>query len=244
MFPTVRTLVRTTPSLHDEMWAGLRSDVPQTIGRISTKYLGSWPQSILHVGSGTGRDLSVLARHVDECAGVDVRHSMIQYAKECHPGLTFHQVDLCTFDLWRQFHVVSCMDMTLSALHHDEDFDRALGRLYAHTHVNGYMVLELVNRPAALAHDLPRTFTFRQLAGAAQHRYLGQKLVREIVWRTATGDGDEVHDHVEFRTTTAEEGLAALERHRFSVLDVFDNRNLEGTSGQGWSLVFVTQKTA
>lgn len=64
------------------------------------------PKSVLDAGCGTGRVGIELARHGIEVVGADLDASMLAYAREQAPDITWVRSDLAALDLGRTFDVV------------------------------------------------------------------------------------------------------------------------------------------
>ncbi|WP_231114740.1 class I SAM-dependent methyltransferase [Lentzea aerocolonigenes] len=64
------------------------------------------PSSVLDAGCGTGRVAIELARHGIEVVGADLDESMLAYAREQAPDITWVRSDLALLDLGRTFDVV------------------------------------------------------------------------------------------------------------------------------------------
>ncbi|MER5890460.1 class I SAM-dependent methyltransferase [Streptomyces sp. NPDC001941] len=246
MLPNVKNMLYSSPELYDEAWAGMVDDIADTIRHVSQTYLTGAPGSILDAGCGTGRDLGELSTYVADCTGVDVQEPMVNYAASQHENITFQVADLRSMELGRQYEFVYCVGLVLSNLHDDNDFHAALSRLAVHTLPGGLFVMEVVNRPEELATDMPCDFTVGSLRGQSVYRMEHGKLIRERLWRSIDDESAEpVRDYVEFRTTSSDEGRAALARHGFEVLQVHDNRLLRPSEElNGWRLVFVARKTS
>jgi 2-polyprenyl-3-methyl-5-hydroxy-6-metoxy-1,4-benzoquinol methylase len=64
------------------------------------------PKTVLDAGCGTGRVAIELARRGVAVVGVDVDPSMLATARKTAPTIEWHEQDLATLDLGRQFEVV------------------------------------------------------------------------------------------------------------------------------------------
>ncbi|MEV6240435.1 class I SAM-dependent methyltransferase [Lentzea sp. NPDC051838] len=64
------------------------------------------PKSVLDAGCGTGRVAIELARHGIEVVGADLDESMLAFAREHAPDITWVRSDLAELDLGRTFDVV------------------------------------------------------------------------------------------------------------------------------------------
>lgn len=64
------------------------------------------PQTVLDAGCGTGRVAIELARRGCSVVGVDIDPQMLATARRKAPDLEWHQADLATVDLGRQFDLI------------------------------------------------------------------------------------------------------------------------------------------
>jgi ubiquinone/menaquinone biosynthesis C-methylase UbiE len=64
------------------------------------------PKTVLDAGCGTGRVAIELVRHGIEVVGVDLDESMLAYARQHAPDITWVRSDLAELDLRRTFDVV------------------------------------------------------------------------------------------------------------------------------------------
>ncbi|HEV8367660.1 MAG TPA: class I SAM-dependent methyltransferase [Pyrinomonadaceae bacterium] len=65
----------------------------------------------LDVGCGSsGRIVDLLQSHGFEVEGLDVSQRMIELAKRRHPAVTFHQADICEWELPKKYDLISAWD--------------------------------------------------------------------------------------------------------------------------------------
>lgn len=65
----------------------------------------------LDVGCGSsGRIVDLLQSHGFEVEGLDVSPRMIELAKRRHPAVTFHQADICAWELPKKYDLISAWD--------------------------------------------------------------------------------------------------------------------------------------
>jgi SAM-dependent methyltransferase len=92
--------------------------------------------TLLDVACGTGRHLQLLAPHY-RCEGVELDPAMAAIARA--RGLTVHQGDLATFDLGREFDVVTCL---FSSIGYAAELGPAVRNLARHLAPGGLLVVE------------------------------------------------------------------------------------------------------
>jgi len=71
----------------------------------------SSPGTALDVGCGSsGRIIDLLVAHRFAVEGLDISPEMIALAKKKHPSVTFHQADICSWDVPRRYDFISAWD--------------------------------------------------------------------------------------------------------------------------------------
>jgi ubiquinone/menaquinone biosynthesis C-methylase UbiE len=117
---------------------------------------------LLDVGCGTGGHFPFLKKWYS-IEGLDIDPHMLQVARKRHPDITFHQGDMVSFDLKKQYDAVTCLfsaigyAMTIPKLH------SAIESLGRHTKPGGVVVVEpwfspeqwKVGKPSAVFVDKP-----------------------------------------------------------------------------------------
>lgn len=97
------------------------------------------PTSVLDAGCGTGRVAIELARRGLAAVGADRDVSMLAEARRQAPDLEWHEVDLATLDLDRQFDVV-VLAGNVPLFCPEEDRDRLVARCAAHVAPSGRLI--------------------------------------------------------------------------------------------------------
>jgi len=97
--------------------------------------------SWLDVACGTGRHLEILQRR-HACTGVDASPAMLRIARRRLSGVRLVRGDMRTFQLDRQFDVVSCLFSAIANLHTERDLGRAFGNFARHLRPGGVAVVE------------------------------------------------------------------------------------------------------
>lgn len=68
-------------------------------------------RTALDIGCGSsGRIIDLLTTHGFDVEGVDLSCRMIELAKQRHPNVTFHHVDICEWELSRKYDLISAWD--------------------------------------------------------------------------------------------------------------------------------------
>jgi SAM-dependent methyltransferase len=102
----------------------------------------------LDVACGTGRHLELL-RRTHPVVGVDGSADMLRIARKRLPGVRLVLADMRTFDLGRQFDVVSCLFSAIGHLDTKDDVQKAFANMAQHTRPGGVVIVEPWIPPSA-----------------------------------------------------------------------------------------------
>jgi SAM-dependent methyltransferase len=97
--------------------------------------------TLLDVACGTGHHMSLLREWYD-VEGVDVEPSLLSVARERLPGVPLHLGDMRTFNLGKQFDVVTCLFSSIGYMQTPEDLLHALVNMAGHLAPAGVMIVE------------------------------------------------------------------------------------------------------
>ena len=98
-------------------------------------------RTLLDVACGTGKHLAELRAWYD-VEGVDVDPALLAIARERLPGVPLHEGDLVSFDLGREFDVVTCLFSSVAYVVTRERLSAACGALARHVAPGGLLVVE------------------------------------------------------------------------------------------------------
>lgn len=96
---------------------------------------------LLDVACGTGKHLELLRPDFD-VEGLDAAPEMLTLARQRCPGVPFHQADMTSFELGRQFAVVACLFSAIGYCHTVEGLERAIGTMGRHLAPGGVLLVE------------------------------------------------------------------------------------------------------
>ncbi|MFI5267548.1 MAG: class I SAM-dependent methyltransferase [Chloroflexota bacterium] len=96
---------------------------------------------LLDVACGTGKHLDLL-RSDFEVEGLDLEPGMLEIAQQRCPGVPFHEGDMTSFDLGRQFDVVTCLFSAIGYCHTPAMLGQAITRMAQHLVSGGVLVVE------------------------------------------------------------------------------------------------------
>jgi SAM-dependent methyltransferase len=97
--------------------------------------------TLLDVACGTGKHMELLRRWYS-VEGVDLEPGLLAVARERLPGVPLHLGDMRTFNLGRQFDVVTCLFSAIGYMQTVEDLVHALANMGGHLAPRGVMLVE------------------------------------------------------------------------------------------------------
>jgi SAM-dependent methyltransferase len=118
------------------------------LATIARRYARSPGRTWLDVGCGTGRHLEYL-RSSYQVTGVDASRRMLAIARRRLREVPLRQGDMRTFDLHRQFDVVSCLFGAIGHFSSVRDVHAALANFARHLRPGGVCILEPWIQPSA-----------------------------------------------------------------------------------------------
>ena len=112
--------------------------------------------TILDAACGTGGHAVPLARRGYKITAFDVSPVMLQQARAKTSEVTFHQMDLRTFDIGGEFDACVCMFAAMNYLTHNSEIQKALLNIRKHLRRDGLFIFDFWNGLAVLR-ILPET---------------------------------------------------------------------------------------
>ena len=118
-------------------------DYPAEVEKIRSIVAARAPgaKTLLDVACGTGHHLSLL-RDSFSVEGVDLDPGLLEIARQRLPDVPFHLGDMRTFNLGRQFDVVTCLFSSIGYMTTIEDVLHALANMAGHLARGGVMLVE------------------------------------------------------------------------------------------------------
>jgi SAM-dependent methyltransferase len=158
---------------------------------------------LLDVACGTGKHLSLFKEHF-ECEGLDYEADFVRIARERNQGMPIHQGDFRTFDLGKEFDVVTCLFSAIGYAATVEGLDQAIAAMARHLTPGGVLLVEPWLFPegfkekhvAGLFVDQPDL----KIARVNNSRVEGRVSVFDM--HHIVGTPDEVHSFVETHALT------------------------------------------
>lgn len=105
------------------------------------EHLRSGGKTLLDVACGTGVHTHYLSEYY-QVEGLDLDERMLAAARQKHPAIPFHQGDMLTFNLGRQFDVITCLFSSIAYVRTLEAMRQAIANFTRHLKPGGVMVVE------------------------------------------------------------------------------------------------------
>lgn len=115
-------------------------EVSKLAGIIS-QHFGKPAQTLLDVACGTGRHLEHFKPWL-MVEGVDINEDLLRQARERLPDTPFHQGDMRSFDLNRQFDCVTCLFSSIGNMPDVDSLNRAIATMSRHVRPGGLLIVE------------------------------------------------------------------------------------------------------
>jgi ubiquinone/menaquinone biosynthesis C-methylase UbiE len=129
---------------YDDIYGGIDKDYAAEAAKIHEfidKYKQRAGNSLLDVACGTGWHASMLCENYI-VEGVDINANMLKVARKKHPGIRFTQGDMRSFDLGRQFDVVTCLFSAIGYMKTKADLQTAVRNMGRHLAPGGVLLIE------------------------------------------------------------------------------------------------------
>lgn len=243
----VKNLLYDHPEYYEVLYPEARDETPTMCRRIFERLLKTPPRSILDIGCGTGRDLRSLRRTCADCVGVDLLPKVVEYARTRAHDCTFLVGDMRTLRLGRTFDVVLCFGSALMYALTNDDVERTLETFAEHSAPGGLLILDMLNASCFLGDGFkPRvegdvTSPILTAHYVAEHTFdrRRQMLSRRRTWQMQ--DGSTAQDTCDYRLFFPQEMTHLLSEKGFTVLRMYDNKELQETDFTGRRMFVVAQ---
>lgn len=222
------------PWVYEYIYPEASTDTAEACVRILQRFLPGNEHSVLDVGCGTGKVLSAITQIGNRGFGIDASQCMIDYASLLHPELRMEVADMRTFSLQERFDAVLCVGSTFTTNLSNDDVHASLEKFHGHCQEDGLLVLGILNASRFLGTE---TFSERvetrvdegDFHATAFSRHMldrrKQSFRRVRTWRI-DGQLEPVIDDAEFRLFFPLELEDYLLQHHFSILGIWDNKDL------------------
>ena len=111
------------------------------IRRLIHLYKRSSGNTLLDVACGTGRHLQFL-KHYFRAEGLDLDPQLLKIAQNRNPDLLFHRENMLTFNLHKQFDVITCLFSAIGYMKTAPQLGRAIRNMGRHLKPGGVLIVE------------------------------------------------------------------------------------------------------
>ena len=111
------------------------------IHELIQKYKRTYGNTLLDVACGTGTHAGLLSQHY-RVEGTDLNASMLKVARQKHSGVRFTRSDMRSFDLGRQFDVVTCLFSAIGYMKTRSELHKAIQSMRRHLLPGGVLLVE------------------------------------------------------------------------------------------------------
>ena len=129
---------------YDEIYGAMGKDYlaeAQTANKFIQKYKRSDGNTLLDVACGTGAHAGPLSKHY-KVTGLDLDPRMLTIARKKYPAIRFHQGDMTSFDLGRQFDVIVCLFSSIGYVKTNAKLQKAIKTMSRHLFPGGVLLIE------------------------------------------------------------------------------------------------------
>jgi len=227
---------------YDEIYGAMGKDYVAEANKVHQfiqKYKRTDGNTLLDVACGTGMHAGLLSKYY-KVEGLDLDTDMLKVARKKYPKIRFHQDDMTSFDLGRQFDVVVCLFSSIGYVKTKVKLQKAIKTMSRHLLPGGVLLIEPwftpeqwnPRRVSTILVDKPDHKIFRMSLGGQK----GRLSLLEFQYLIGTLKGIEhITEHHEFGLFTHEEYLDAFHSAGLKVI-----HNKKGVDGRG---LYIGMKT-
>lgn len=178
------------------------------IAELDRSRRGEFGKTLLDVACGTGRHLHHFQEDFHyECAGIDRCPAMLDIARKRLPHMALHDMDMTSFSLGSEFHVVTCLFASIAYLADQTALRQAIACMARHVRKDGLLLIE----PGVM----PDTLRPSQLDELTVQ--CGETVVDRIT--TAKHHGDTLLIQFDFKMRSRGDVQRFREEHRIRLFD-------------------------
>jgi ubiquinone/menaquinone biosynthesis C-methylase UbiE len=129
---------------YDEIYGAIDKDYvaeANLVHKFIQKYKHIDGNSLLEVACGTGVHTGILSKHY-KVEGIDIDTNMLKVARKKHPKIRFHQGDMTSFDLGRQFDIITCLFSSIGYVRTKTNLYKAIKAMNKHLLPGGVLLVE------------------------------------------------------------------------------------------------------
>jgi ubiquinone/menaquinone biosynthesis C-methylase UbiE len=138
------TLFEKSAAYYDLIYDAVGKDYKREakrIRRLVKLHKRSSGNTLLDVACGTGRHLRLLKRYF-EAEGLDLDPKLLKIARNQNPDLLFHRGNMLTFNLNKQFDVITCLFSAIGYMKTVPELRRAVWNMGRHLKAGGVLIVE------------------------------------------------------------------------------------------------------
>jgi ubiquinone/menaquinone biosynthesis C-methylase UbiE len=226
---------------YDDIYATMGKDYVVEANKIDVfiqKYKLTHGNTLLDVACGTGIHAGHLSKDY-KVQGIDFNADMLKVARKKHPEIRFSQGAMRSFDLGRQFDIVTCLFSAIGYMKTKAELEKALKSMSRHLLAGGVLLVEPwftpdqwnVGRVHTILVDKPDLKIVRMGHSGKK----GKRSILDFQYLIGTSKGIEhISELHEFGLFTHEEYIAAFTKAGLQVI-----HDPEGVDGRG---LYIGQK--
>lgn len=111
------------------------------IHHITRTHKRSKGNALLDVACGTGRHIQYMRKYY-ACEGLDLQPKLLASARKRNPSIMFHRDNMLTFNLHKQFDVITCLFSAIGYMRSLRELDRAIRNMAHHLKPGGVLIVE------------------------------------------------------------------------------------------------------
>jgi ubiquinone/menaquinone biosynthesis C-methylase UbiE len=227
---------------YDEIYGAMGKDYAAEANKVHhfiQKYKHTDGNTLLDVACGTGAHAGPLSKYY-KVEGLDLDANMVKVAHRKYPKIRFHHGDMTSFDLGRQFDVITCLFSSIGYVKTKAKLRKAIQTMSKHLLPGGVLLVEpwftpdqwTVGRLGALHVEKPDLKIVRMSLSGQK----GKVSLLEFHYLIGTPAGFEHSvEHHELGLFTHEEYLEA-----FQLTGLKMTHNKKGLDGRG---IYIGRKT-
>jgi ubiquinone/menaquinone biosynthesis C-methylase UbiE len=131
-------------SYYDLIYGTMEKDYRKEAKRLHAiiqKYSKTKGKDLLDVACGTGRHIQFLYKFYS-CEGLDIQRRLLRIARARNPRVRFHHGNMLTFNLPKQFDVITCLFSAIGYMRTVRDLNLAIRNMARHLKPGGVMIVE------------------------------------------------------------------------------------------------------
>lgn len=121
-------------------WKDYKAEATQ-IKKLIFKYKGSKGKDLLDVACGSGKHLQCL-KDSFSCVGIDINPGMLGIAKKNVKGVIFKKGSMITFNLNKQFDVITCLFSSIGYVKNYTNLKKTIQNFAKHLKTGGVVIIE------------------------------------------------------------------------------------------------------